>query len=84
MSDPTFSAVSRLGSTRWCAQALGMPLSTFRKQRPTLEAQSGFPRVDPVLGLTIKADVDAWIEKRREVAAPVRNVRIAEIKMDRL
>jgi hypothetical protein len=83
MTDRTFSAVSRLGSTRWCAEACGLTLGAFKKKRPLWEAQSGFPRVDPVLGLTIKADVDAWIEKRREVAHVARKVP-AEIKMDRL
>ncbi|MGL6209696.1 MAG: hypothetical protein ACRC14_07705 [Paracoccaceae bacterium] len=64
--DVTFSDVSAYGSERWCAQALGKSYEWFRKARPSLEAH-GFPQRDRLLGLTQKADVLAWIVRRRRL-----------------
>lgn len=36
------------------------------KERSTLE-RAGFPRKDPLIGLTCAADVHAWIARRRQV-----------------
>lgn len=63
--DRTFSEVSAYGSAAWCAETLGWPEARFKRERGDLEAQN-FPRVDPVTGLTIKADVLAWISRRRK------------------
>ena len=68
--DPTLSPDSAYGSTRWTAQRLGLSQNNFTRKRAMLEAE-GLPKPDPLLGRYIKADVDAWIEKRRRVADPV-------------
>lgn len=57
------------GSDRWCAATLGRSYEWFRKQRQTLEG-NGFPRRDALLNLTMKADVYAWIAKRRKISDP--------------
>ena len=64
--DQTFSAQAAFGSERWCASRVGRSIDWFFRNRDQLEA-AGFPRRDPVLKLRCKADVDAWIEKRRQV-----------------
>ena len=63
--DRTFSEVSAYGSVSWCAETLGRSTDWFRKERDTLESM-GFPKVDLVTGLTLKADVQAWISRRRK------------------
>lgn len=68
--DPTLSQDAAYGSLRWCAMRLGRSIDWLRDARPTLERE-GFPRVDPLLGLTLKADVEAFLAKRRRVADPV-------------
>lgn len=65
--DPSLSEVSAYGSATWCALTLGKSVDWFRKNRAALETD-GFPRVDALTGLTIKADVHAWIARRRKVA----------------
>jgi len=65
--DATFSADSAYGSDRWCAVTLGRSYNWFRRIRPTLEV-AGFPKKDTIIGLTMKADVEAWLAKRRQVA----------------
>lgn len=70
MTDQTFEAWSAYGSERWCATYLGKSLPWFRANRAILERE-GFPKVDALIGLTCKRDVDAWIEKRRKVADAV-------------
>mgnify|MGYP000043273923 FL=1 len=65
--DRTFSDVSAFGSDAWCAATMGKSVEWFRKMRPTLEAIQ-FPPKDAITGLTIKADVEAWISRRRKLA----------------
>lgn len=65
--DRTFSDVSLYGSPAWCAETLGRPPDWFRRERAALET-IGFPKVDPITGLTLKADVQAWISRRRKYA----------------
>lgn len=65
--DPTFTPESAYGSERWCSLTLGKSYEWFRKARPDLEAD-GFPRRDALLKLTMKADVHAWIARRRKIA----------------
>lgn len=55
---------------RWVAEALGMSPSTFQKKRPQLEDQ-GFPKRDALIGLYLKADIHAWISRRRQLADKV-------------
>lgn len=38
-------------------------------QPPELERE-GFPKLDRLIGLTLKADVMAWINRRRTIADP--------------
>jgi hypothetical protein len=63
--DRTFDRTSKMASKRWVAVRLGRAYDWFIKNRESLEA-AGFPTADRVLGLYIKADVDAWIEARRQ------------------
>lgn len=65
--DPSFAAEALYGSEYWCAQALGRSDTWFRKARPTLE-KDGFPAKDKLIGMTQKADVYAWIARRRKIA----------------
>lgn len=62
--DATFAEICAYGSDRWCALKLGRSYEWFRRTRPELE-RKGFPPKDTITGYTIKADVDAWIAKRR-------------------
>lgn len=64
--DRTFSDVSAFGSDAWCAEKLGQSRDWFRRMRPDLEV-IGFPVRDRITGLTIKADVEAWIARRRSL-----------------
>lgn len=68
--DLTFEPVSRYGSTRWCARALGRSEDWLRRNMDRLTA-AGFPPPDPITGHRIKADVEAWIERRRAVCDTV-------------
>lgn len=67
--DRTMEDVSAFGSDRWCAAKLGQSLDWFKKARPVLEHE-GFPAKDGLIGLTLKADVEAFLAKRRRVADP--------------
>lgn len=70
MNDPTMSPDAAYGSERWCAATLGKSYEWFRKARADLEAD-GFPPRDGLIKLTMKADVHAWIAKRRRISDPV-------------
>jgi len=65
-TDPTMDPLAAFGSTRWVAARLGLSSSSFQRRKATLE-EYGFPARDGLLGLYLKADVDAWIEARRRV-----------------
>jgi hypothetical protein len=73
MTDLSLSPFAAYGSDRWCADRLGKSLGWFRTHRARLERE-GFPAKDTLVGLTLKADVDAFLARRRKVAdaAPVR------------
>lgn len=45
------------------AARLGYSASHFGRTRERLERE-GFPKVDPLLGRYLKADVEAWIDNR--------------------
>lgn len=51
------------------AQHLGRKVSWLRTNRAKLEAD-GFPRKDKLVGMTLRADLEAWIAKRRRIADP--------------
>lgn len=66
MADLTLTENSLYGSEAWCAQTFGKSLDWWRRNRAVLEAD-GFPSKDPLTKQTIKADVLAWINKRRRI-----------------
>jgi predicted DNA-binding transcriptional regulator AlpA len=70
IKDKTFHQDSKAGSLAWVAARLGRSTDWFRTHRETLE-QEGFPRPDPIIGLYLKADVDAWLDSRRRTRATV-------------
>ena len=81
-TDRTFDPLSEYGSHAWCAAVLGKSTDWFRKNREELEAV-GFPRVCRIVGQTIKADVRAWITKRRQYSDEAAKVRPAPKREDR-
>lgn len=68
-TDRTFDPVSAYGSERWVASRLGSNSDWLKKNRPKLEGE-GFPPVDRLFGMTLKADVDAFLARRRRIADP--------------
>jgi hypothetical protein len=64
--DASLSEASAYGSDLWVAQTLGKSVSWLRLNRPALERE-GFPRKDKLIGLTLKADVEAFLARRRTV-----------------
>jgi hypothetical protein len=60
------------------AYHLGRKVTWLRAHRPKLEAD-GFPRKDKLVGMTLRADLEAWIAKRRSVGDPDK----AQIKVGR-
>lgn len=67
MNDQSQSAASLYAGRKWVAQTLGISVHTFDSKRPKLEEQ-GFPKRDALVGLYIKADVIAWVDRRRQLA----------------
>ena len=65
--DITFDDMSAYGSVKWAALTLGKRYSWFMRERSRLET-AGFPKPDLITGHYIKADVEAWITKRRQIA----------------
>lgn len=64
--DMSFDETCAFGTDRWCAHTLGYTFISFKIARSTLEAD-GFPRPDALIGRTNKADVHAWIARRRRL-----------------
>jgi hypothetical protein len=64
-TDRTFDDVSRYGSLKWLAAAMGLSIDQLRTRLPQMQTD-GLPPPDPIVGHYIKADVDAWIERRRK------------------
>lgn len=52
------------------ADLIGLSPTRFRRLRARLEAE-GFPKKDRLVGLTLAADVDAWLARRRTINDPV-------------
>lgn len=68
--DSSFDETCAFGSDLWIAHVLGLSVMRLRKARPQLEAD-GFPRPDALIGRTNKADVHAWIARRRRLTDAV-------------
>lgn len=49
------------------SKMMGRSKNWLCENRPNLERE-GFPRVDRLIGLTCRMDVEAWIARRRQVA----------------
>jgi predicted DNA-binding transcriptional regulator AlpA len=68
--DLTFHPASAYGSITWTALTLGMTDDRFYRKRGTLE-KHGFPKPDTLNKRRyIKADVLAWVERRRTIPNP--------------
>jgi hypothetical protein len=67
VNDPTLNPLAAFASERWCADRLGKSIFWFRQHRAKLERE-GFPQKDKLIGLTMKADVEAFLDRRRKVA----------------
>jgi hypothetical protein len=67
VTDPTMEKISLNGSLRWAAARMGWSPSKFKQKREILE-NDGFPKVDRITNLYVKADVDAWINRRRQLS----------------
>ncbi|NIZ63327.1 hypothetical protein DL239_20375 [Sedimentitalea sp. CY04] len=76
--DPTMSQISLNGSVKWAAARIGWPLIRFKQKREILET-NGFPKVDRITNLYVKADIDAWINRRRQVADQILHIGGAQI-----
>lgn len=63
--DPTFNDDCLSGSMAWAAMRLGRSVDWFRSNRDLLE-QEGFPKKDPIIGLYMKSDVNAWLDSRAQ------------------
>ena len=66
LTDRTFDPVSQFGSLRWVAATMGISVDQLRTRLPRMKSD-GFPQPDPIVTLYIKADVLAWIERRRQL-----------------
>ena len=54
-------------SDKTIAELFGRSYKWFRKTRAELERR-GFPRKDALIGLTLAADVQAWLDRQRVLA----------------
>lgn len=78
MTDLTMNQISLNGSVKWAAARIGWPLSRFKQKREILE-NNGFPTVDRITNLYVKADIDAWINRRRQVSDQIMRIGGADI-----
>jgi len=69
-NDLTLSDESLWGSIGWASQTMGMSKDNFMRRRPKM-MQEGFPAIDDLTNLYLKADVLAWIDRRRKVSATI-------------
>ena len=65
-ADPTFSEACAFGSSRWVAMILGKGPDWLRRNLDALTV-AGFPTPDPITRLYLKADVMAWLDRRRRI-----------------
>ncbi|GGE23825.1 hypothetical protein SAMN05421774_107195 [Gemmobacter megaterium] len=59
---------SLYGNDLWVANALGRSLSWWHANRETLYLE-GFPKKDPIIGLTPKSMVEKWVANRAAIAS---------------
>lgn len=69
--DRTFHEASLYGSVEWCALTMGVTKDTFYRKRAQWE-KIGFPKPDSINGRYIKADVEAWVARRRKLADQIK------------
>lgn len=81
MTDLTMNQISLNGSVKWAAARFGWSLDRFKKKREILE-NNGFPTVDRITNLYVKADIDAWINRRRQVSDQIMLTVGAETKTE--
>lgn len=80
-ADRTFDPVSQFGSLRWVAATMGLSVDQLRPRLPKMNGD-GFPKPDQIVKLYIKADVLAWIERRRQLpVAPERQSSIPRAEL---
>lgn len=72
--DVTMDQHSLFGSAAWAALRCGLSRDRFRKNLSALE-NSGFPKPDRITGTYIKADVDTWVNRRRQLSDKIIEVR---------
>ena len=65
--DRTFHEVSLYGSLEWAALTMGLSKDRFHRRRKDFETR-GFPPPDAITKLYLKADVIAWVERRRRIS----------------
>ena len=83
MADPTLDTLSLFGSNDWAARRLGITKDTFFRKRTELET-AGFPKPDPLTGRYIKADVDAWVDRRRQIGEAPTQLNKGSVKFNEL
>jgi len=66
--DRTFAAEAAYGSEKWCAATIGVGYDSWRKYRRRALESDGFPKRDALVGLTLKADVMAWLASRHSAS----------------
>ena len=65
--DRTFHEASLYGSAEWAAATMGLSKDNFFRRRPGWEA-IGFPKPDLINKMYLKADVHAWVARRRKLS----------------
>ena len=65
--DRTFHEASLYGSAEWAAATMGLSKDNFFRRRPGWEA-IGFPKPDHINKMYLKADVHAWVARRRKLS----------------
>jgi hypothetical protein len=63
----TENELGQLGSTRWAPTRLGISRDKFSLKLERLEIK-GFSKIDWITILYVKADIENWINRRRQVA----------------
>jgi len=79
--DPTMNELSLFGSKKWASSRLGLSRDRFQRKLDALE-NNGFPKVDRITNLYVKADIDAWINRRRQVSDQILHISAAETKQE--
>jgi hypothetical protein len=63
---------------------LGISYDTFRSRMVAMR-RAGFPEMDPIMDRYVTADVEAWIESRRQIkTGDILDVHTQEVNLDAL